>query len=391
MPERSPGMSRPPCIAHLTYALGQGGVERGIVQLATRLPAERFRQIVISLAEPSDLAEEIGTHRVFRLGKGPGNDLKLVLRLARILRTERVDLLHARGWATLLEGRLAAWLAPGCRMIYGYHGKTFEDLAQPRRRRLIAQRLLLPRMQALVAVSPTAAREWLGEVGLEVQVELIPDGIPLAPPVRPETRAALRRELGVPAGSICVGSVGRLDPVKDQATLLRTMASLAASGLDAVCLLVGDGPERPSLTRLAGDLGLRERVRFLGSRRDVPRLLPAFDLFVQASLSEALPNALLEGLGAGLPVVATAVGGTLDVVRPEVGLLVPPADPAAMALAVLRLARDPELRHRLGTAGRALVSRRYSLDAMLTAYADLYARLLPPPAPAWAGAMRKAG
>jgi glycosyltransferase involved in cell wall biosynthesis len=179
--------------------------------------------------------------------------------------------------------------------------------------------------------------------------------------------------------------------VKDQATLLRAMASLAASGLDAACLLVGDGPERPALTRLAGDLGLRERVRFLGSRRDVPRLLPAFDLFVQASLSEALPNALLEGLGAGLPVVATAVGGTLDVVRPEVGLLVPPGDPAAMALAVLRLARDPELRHRLGTAGRALVSRRYSLDAMLTAYADLYARLLPPAAPAWAGAMRKAG
>jgi glycosyltransferase involved in cell wall biosynthesis len=246
-------------------------------------------------------------------------------------------------------------------------------------------------MDALVAVAPTAAREWLGEIGLAVQVELIPDGIPDAPPVRPESRAALRRELRVPAGSLCVGSVGRLDPVKDQATLLRALASLTASGLDAVGVLVGDGPERPALQRLAAELGLRDRLRFLGARRDVPRLLAAFDLFVQASLSEALPNALLEGLGAGLPVVATAVGGTLDVVRPEVGLLVPPADPGAMALAVLRLARDAGLRHRLGAAGRALVAHRYSLDAMLAAYADLYARLLPPPAAAWAGAMRKAG
>jgi glycosyltransferase involved in cell wall biosynthesis len=171
--------------------------------------------------------------------------------------------------------------------------------------------------------------------------------------------------------------VGRLDPVKDQGTLLRAVAEARRGGAPAVCLLVGDGPERPALTRLSAELGLGDLVRLLGSRRDVPRLLPAFDIFVQSSLSEALPNALLEAMGAGLPVVATAVGGPQDVVRPDVGLLVPPRDPGAMAEALAALIQDSGQRRCLGAAARALAAERYSLEAMLTAYADLYTHLTP--------------
>jgi sugar transferase (PEP-CTERM/EpsH1 system associated) len=377
-----PGTRRPvadrPCIAHLTHSLGQGGVERGILNLATRLPGERFRQIVISLNEPSDLAPAIGADRVFRLGKRPGNDLAVVLRLAKVLRAEQVDLLHARGWATLLEGRLAAWLVPGCRMVYGYHGTTYEDLRRPRRRRLLAQRLLLPRMDALVAVSPSAARTWLSEVGLPgAPVQVIPDGVSLPTPAGPATRAALRRGLGIPGG-FCLGTVGRLDPVKDQATLLRAFARLRLDGLPATLLLIGDGPERSRLEALTARLGLHGAVRFLGSRTDAPRLLPAMDLFVQSSLSEALPNALLEALAAGVPVVATAVGGTCDVLHDgETGALVPPGDPERLAADIGRLLGDPAGRERYAAAGRRLVRARYSLEAMLRAYAHLYDTLLP--------------
>ena len=366
-----------PCIAHLTHSLGQGGVERGILHLVTRIPAERYRQLAISLSEPSDLAEAIGADRVVRLEKRPGNDLGVIFRLARLLRRERVQLLHARGWATLLEGRLAAWLAPGCRMLYAYHGTTYEDLRRPRRRRRLAQRLLLPHMDALLAVSPSAAQSWLAGVGLPgAQVEVIPDGVPLPTPLGPAARAALRRGLGLSTG-FAIGTVGRLDPVKDHATLLRAFAALHRNGLPATLLVIGDGPERGRLERAAQEAGLSAAVRFLGSRPDAARLLPALDLFVQSSLSEALPNALLEALAAGVPAVATAVGGTCDVLaEPETGLLVPPRDPDRLAAAMASLLAEPARRERQSAAGRRLVRARYSLDAMLRAYEQLYDRLL---------------
>ena len=366
-------------VAQLTYSLGQGGVERGIVHLVNRLPADQFRQIVISLTEPTDLAGEITNReaKLYRLQKRAGNDPLIVPQLRRILLSEAIDILHGRGWAMLVEGLLAARLTHGCRFVYGYHGKTYEDAVHPKRRRILAQRILLPWADALVAVAPSVARTWCQEVGLATQrVTVICDGVPTTPPVDEAERVGIRRELAIPDRHWVIGSVGRIDPVKDYPTMLKAFALLRREGVQALLVLVGDGPHRLPLQQEARALGVEGAVRFLGKRQDVPRLLSIFDVFVQASLSEAMPNALLEAMGAGVPVVATSVGGTLDVVTDGVnGCLFPPGEAEALAAAISNFLQNEDRRRALATEGRAEVLSRYTVEAMVAGYAALYERL----------------
>jgi glycosyltransferase involved in cell wall biosynthesis len=163
--------------------------------------------------------------------------------------------------------------------------------------------------------------------------------------------------------------VARLDPQKGHRHLLAAAQEVP----DAVFVFAGDGPERPTLEAMARDLGVRERVRFLGERSDVPDLLAACDVFVLPSLYEGLPISVLEAMAARRPVVATAIGGTDEAVAEgETGLLVPPADPPSLAAALRRLLADGELRARLGQAGRARVVVRFSSESMVRRVMDVY-------------------
>jgi glycosyltransferase involved in cell wall biosynthesis len=184
-----------------------------------------------------------------------------------------------------------------------------------------------------------------------------------------QERQDARRELGLGPDDRAVISVGRLSREKDYATLLRALAALPGPRL----FLVGHGPARGELEALAAELGLGQRVAFLGERNDVPRLLAACDLFALSSLTEGISMALLEAMAGGLPVAATAVGGTPELVIPgETGLLAPPGDPAALAQAMGALLGDVERAKALGAAGATRVAERFSLEAMAKAYAELY-------------------
>jgi glycosyltransferase involved in cell wall biosynthesis len=173
-----------------------------------------------------------------------------------------------------------------------------------------------------------------------------------------------------------VAAVARFHPVKDHATLLRAFANVSAAVQDVDLLLVGDGPLRPDLEAQADALGITRRVRFLGVRHDVPDILAASDVFVLPSLSEAASITLLEAMATGTPVVATNVGGNPEIVRhDENGLLTPRGDAPAMAMAIVRLLREPERARELGAHAAEQVRRTYRLERTIDRYHTLYREL----------------
>jgi glycosyltransferase involved in cell wall biosynthesis len=206
---------------------------------------------------------------------------------------------------------------------------------------------------------------------------VIPNGIDAAR-VRAEAaaapRAGVREELG---GGLIVGNVARLQPAKGHRHLLGAFARVLAARPDARLGIVGWGESEAELRGLARRLGIADRVRFLGKRQDVHRLLAGFDLFAFASIHEGQGIAVLEAMAAGVPVIASAADGVPEMVRHEdTGLLVPPRDEAAMADAILRLAADPPLRARLAAAASRMVDAEYSVDAAARRYDELYEELL---------------
>jgi glycosyltransferase involved in cell wall biosynthesis len=205
------------------------------------------------------------------------------------------------------------------------------------------------------------------------KVVVIPNGVDFPDQGASPDRSIAREALGLPVDGVLVGSVARLDPVKRLDVLLKALAALGG----ARAVIVGYGPQERQLTEMAAELGLNERVRFVGYQQDVWPWLAACDVFVLSSDWEGMPNAVLEAMGAGLPVVATAAGGTLDVVVDGVtGLLVPPRDATALASALERLIHDPNLRRTMGAAGRRRAQEFFSAQHMVERTQALYAELL---------------
>jgi glycosyltransferase involved in cell wall biosynthesis len=299
-------------------------------------------------------------------------DLLALLCLYHWLRQQRPAILHTYLFHANLLGRVLGRLAGVPLVICSERTMQTESKARYR-----LNRWTVGLADRVVAVSASVADFCIDHVGLPAdKLVVIPNGVdlPVEPPAsRQETRAELALSaaegLDLPPDAPVIGAVCRLDPLKGLNFLLQALARLAGVWL----VVVGDGPERDRLVALTVELGLAGRVCWAGQRRDVSRLLSAFDLFVQPSLHEGLPNAVLEAMAAGLPVVATAVGGTPEAVVDGVtGLLVPPADVEALAQALAGLLADPERRQRLGRAGRQRVAEHFSLAQMVAKTERLY-------------------
>jgi glycosyltransferase involved in cell wall biosynthesis len=223
-------------------------------------------------------------------------------------------------------------------------------------------------------VAQMVTREWrvspsrVAVVHNGVRVPALDEGI--------ETRARWRRELGVGESDVLIGTVAVFRPVKDLHTMLEAMALIVRETSRARLVLMGAGPLKNELEATAERLGLTSVVHFPGFRRDATQLLPALDTFVLSSVSEGISLALLEAMAAGVPVVATRVGGNLEILNnPECGLLVPPRSPRNLADAILSLMNDATRRRELSAGGRRRVEEAFSLGRMIRAYESLYASL----------------
>jgi sugar transferase (PEP-CTERM/EpsH1 system associated) len=360
-------------VMHIVYALQPGGMEFGVVKVVNGLVGSGIRSSICSTAPargPMKALVAPGVE-VFELQRREGNDLRLVWRLTRLLRRERPDIVHTHGWGTLVEGLVASRLAGVPVVVHGEHGTL-----QLKRRQRWVQRASWSCANQVLSVSTRLAEHMATEVGYAPgRIRTVRNGVDLS-----RFQAGRRREarlaLGLPAEAVIVGTVGRLVPVKDQATLLEAVALLRGEGTQVAALLAGDGPLSGRLRQQAEALGISADVHLLGHRPDVELVLAALDVFVLPSLSEGLSNTILEAMATGLPVVATRVGGADELVIDGVtGILVPPGAPVQLAAALAGILRDPAQRDRMGHAARRRAESEFSLPVVIRTYQDLYEEL----------------
>jgi glycosyltransferase involved in cell wall biosynthesis len=358
-------------IVHVLSSYGVGGQERVALDLAIGQRARGHRVGVLSLSPEPDgaMAREFADAgvEVGRVPKRGGLDPTLIPRLARELRRREADVVHTHNPLPLVYGAPAARLV-GAAAIHTKHGKNPSSRANRILRRAAAQFV-----HAFVAVSETTAEQAREQHDMPLaKLHTIPNGIRLdryAPD--PEARAATRVELGL-GDAWVVGTVGRLDPYKNQVLLVRAMAPLLSSRVRLV--IIGDGDTRPEVEAAVAALPEPRWVVMTGRRMDVPRLVHAFDVFALSSKTEGLPLVVPEAMAAGLPIVATAVGGLPSVIEEgKTGLLVP-VEEAALAAALARLEANRELAREMGVSGREAALTRYSHERMVDAYLALYAQ-----------------
>jgi len=359
-------------VAYIVDHLQVGGAQSHLLQLVRGLDRQVWQpEMWTASARPGDLApvfEQEGVPvRSFGIERTlvSPRTLAAAARVAREFRDRDVAVVHGY----LFEGNLLAALAGrlGRRPVTLVSKRSLDRYDRVDRRLAAA---LSNRLADRVTVNATPVGELVAEhewCPREKMVQ-IPNGVAL--PRRPGAPATQP-----PAGERppVVGMVGRLGWKKGYQHALRAAAIVRDAVPGVRFDVVGEGSQRAELESLARELGLEDTVRFLGQRRDVPELLAGFDCYLLSSIIEGMPNALLEAMALGRPVVTTSAGGSAEVVGDgESGLVVPPGDPQALADAVLRILRDPALASRLGAAAEARVRRDFDLSTMLSSIDRLY-------------------
>jgi glycosyltransferase involved in cell wall biosynthesis len=355
-----------------------GGTERQVANLALGIDSSHFELHLACLRHSGELLAEMETLRAprpeFRIGAlySPKTFWQ-ALRLAHYVRRNLIQIVHSYGFYPNVFTVPVARLA-GAPIVVASIRDT-GDLLTPMQRRL---QKMVCRLADCVLVNAEAIRENLIEQGYDPSnIVVIRNGIRLAKVTGKGRGAVLRRELGLPLSARLVAVFSRLNRMKGVQYFLDAAIVLAGRFPDVRFLVVGDGESKKGLEEHACRLGLGQRIVFTGFRGDVPDLLSETAISVLPSLSEGASNTLLESMAAGIPVIATRVGGNPEVVEDGVsGLLVPPRDSAAIAAATARLLEDEDLALRLGRAGMRRVSELFSIDGSVRETERLYQRLV---------------
>ena len=309
----------------------------------------------------------------------PLSDLRALVGLHRLVRAWRPAIVHTHTAKAGLLGRLAARAAGVPTVVHTYHGHVLRGYFSPAKTALFRwlETRLANAADALVAVSESVKQDLVGlGIAPAQKIRVIPLGLDLGHLAAGLPRGVLRREAGIPVGAPLVGMVGRLVPIKDVPTFLRAARIVRETKPEARFALVGDGEERPALEALCHELGLDGKATFFGWKRDLAAVYGDLDVVVNASRNEGTPVALIEALAAAKPVVATRVGGTPDLLgEGERGRLVPPAEPFALARAVLETLEESEAARRRAQAGREHVLTRHSSDRLVRDVDALYREL----------------
>lgn len=311
------------------------------------------------------------------LNRKPGRDWGVGKRLAAVAKEKKIEVMHAHQYTPFFYSALAkAWGGANYKLILTEHGRHFPDAVSFKRR--LANRWVLSRyLDAINACCQFSATALASNDGFTtLPIEVIENGIEWERYQTHSNKTTLRASLGLDANRKYVACVARFHPIKDHTSLLQGYSQVAKQRTDADLLLIGDGPRREELQTLVQQLGIQNRVQFLGVRSDVADLLQAVDVFALTSLCEAASLTLLEAMAAGLPVVVTDVGGNPEIVRQEnEGLLVPRQDATAIGNALIRILSDATLANRMGQAGKQRVKETYSLERTIERYHQLYQRL----------------
>ncbi len=374
-------------ILHIITRLDRGGSATNTLLTVAGLPAAFGQRLIYGrtveyphLARRLEQQVEMAELPELVRSPSPLKDLVAFVKIYRLLRKGRFDLVHTHTSKAGILGRIAARLAGVPHIVHTPHGQAFNGYVGKGMIRLfvLLERRVATFTDRIIGLTDQEIRDNLERgIGEPEQFVNIPSGIDLKP-FEASQRAAgeVKASLGLLPSARLIGSVGRLDQVKGHTYLLDAFTMLAPRFPDLHLVLVGDGELRVDLQSRAAEAGLADRVHFLGWREDIPALLHAFDLFVFPSLSEGMGRALVEAMAAGLPIVASNVCGIPEVLaQGEAGYLVEPASAASLATGIERLLLDPSQRRRLAKAARER-ARAYSIETMLHRIEAVYQSVL---------------
>ncbi len=362
-------MRQAPLIAHVIFRLDIGGLENGLVNLINHIPEERYRHAIVCLNGYSEsfrsrIKKPVEIHDI---GKREGQDIGMHFRLWKLFRKLRPEIVHTRNLATL-EAAVPAALAGTRVRIHGEHGFDMGDLDGTSRKHQYIRRLYSPFVSHYIPLSRHLECYLESTIGISgKRISQIYNGVDTAK-FHPQKKDD---------GKIVIGTVGRMQSVKDQITLVKAFIRLLeiAPGLreKVRLLVVGEGPLRQQSIALLEDSGCLELAELPGARSDVPDLMRKMDLFVLPSLAEGISNTILEAMATGLPVIATNVGGNPELVEEGLtGSIVPPSDPETMAQSMLTYLAEPGLLARQSSAARSRTEDKFSLESMVRAYMKVY-------------------
>ncbi len=374
-----------PLVAHVVFRFGVGGLENGIVNLVNHLSRDRWRHAIVSLTDICPEFVERIAHRdvcYIALGKRPGHLLREYPELLRVFKSLRPAIVHTRNLAAL-EAVVPAWAARVPVRIHGEHGWDIQDPAGRRRRYRLARRLYRPFVSRYIALSRHLTGYLERQVGVPDRlISQIYNGVdtarffPAAGTPAPIAGCPFRAP-----DHWLIGSVGRLEGIKDPLNLVRafvrTLAMRPAAATTLRLVVAGDGALKEQAESVLSDAGVRDLAWFAGERADIPQFMRGLDCFVLPSLAEGVSNTILEAMATRLPVVATRVGGNVELIESGMtGTLVPSAHPDALARAILDYFGDRATAHRHAKAAHRVAETRFSLATMVATYASVYERAL---------------
>ncbi len=369
-------------LLQVVNGLAIGGAEKKLLELVKHLDKKRYKIIVCSIGQGGPLQKDFEALNldVVVCHKRNKFDLSLISKVARLIRECEIDLVQTTLLLADLVGAFAArWSGlrpPVISWETVSHGEN--DILRTKSRHVWAYKAAMKRVDKIVAVSREIQTSLIQRRGIPPEkIELIHYGVDLRKFTRRNGTFDKRGELNIPGDRIVIGTVARAEPYKGVAYLQQAAVQLVQQYPKLDFVFVGDGSLRNELETVVRGLGLSRRIRFLGFRNDVHEIMNAFDIFVLPSLTEGLPNVILEAMASCKPVVATAVGGIPEaVVDGETGLLIPPGDAAAIVRAIKRLLSHNQAALRMGEAGRKRVEELFSLQREVSSFDHLYQRLL---------------
>ena len=378
--------TKPPLIAHILYRFDVGGLENGVVNLINRMPADRYRHAVISLTDATDFKNRLDNPEVeiYCLNKKAGQDPAYLFRLWKLLRKLKPAITHTRNLAAL-ETVVVALLAGVHRRVHSEHGWGMADLHGANQKYRILRRTMSNLVHRYIGLSKHIENYLHQDVGIPLsKLTQLYNGVD-ATRFSPRKAASALTNV-IPAEfltkeSIVIGTVGRMEPVKDQLTLAHAFTQLfdqsGSQAKDLRLIMIGDGDLRVEAQNIVDNAGVAKQVWLPGSQENIPELMQAMDIFVLPSRNEGISNTILEAMATGLPVVATRVGGNPElVIEDSTGLLVPADQPTAMADALYKYVVNPDQRKAHGQAGRERVEKNFKLEIMVENYLSVYDSLL---------------
>ncbi len=371
-----------PIIAHIIFRLDVGGLENGVVNLLNNLPQDKYRHIVISLTEITHFKDRIVNREVeyISLHKHPGKDIKIYIKLYRMLKKLKPQVVHTRNLPAL-DAVMPAFLAGVPYIIHSEHGRDTIDIDGSNKKYRLLRRLLSPVIDRFAALSMDLENWLIKDVGIDSKkVVRICNGVDTErfSPTVTTTVAGYPAEFD---DKIVIGTVGRMEQVKDTLLLIKAFAHFIESHPQhkekVRLVLVGNGNLFTTAEKLIEDKGIQDLVWMPGARDDVPAILHKLNIFVLPSLAEGISNTILESMASGLPVIATDVGGNRELVDDgKTGYIVPVSDSKWMADAINKYVEDDKLRQQHGENAIERVQQNFSFAAMVEKYDNLYSSVL---------------